>query len=347
MRTWLAVMLLGCADPATRTCADGILCPIGNVCEAGGECVVEERVAACAGASEGAACRWRVGDLASALISVWPNAADDVYAVGEAGTVLHFDGRDWSPVDAGVSEEMGAIWGWGPSDVFAGGDAVALRYDGDSWSAMEVPTPVDFQAIWGFAHDDVWMSGDGGLAFHWDGSAWEDRQTAATTDLATLWGSGPSDIYVGGDGGQVAHFDGEVWTVVDVGLTTDVEQIWGTGPGDVYVVGKIGALSHWDGAAWTPLDTGIALDFLGIGGTGPNDVFVVGEAGTIVHYDGTSFMSVASPTDARLEAVSFGRGGTVGYAVGATGTILRYQAEGWTVERGEAIGACDARGTCR
>lgn len=42
----------------------------------------------------------------SYLRGVWAAAPDDVWAVGDAGTILHFDGTDWSASPSGVSQHL-------------------------------------------------------------------------------------------------------------------------------------------------------------------------------------------------------------------------------------------------
>ncbi len=43
-------------------------------------------------------------------------------AVGANGTVVHFDGTQWTAQQSGVTEHLFRVWGTGPTDVFAVGD---------------------------------------------------------------------------------------------------------------------------------------------------------------------------------------------------------------------------------
>jgi len=40
------------------------------------------------------------------LSSVWGNAPSDVFAVGARGTILHYDGTDWSAMSIGTTEPL-------------------------------------------------------------------------------------------------------------------------------------------------------------------------------------------------------------------------------------------------
>jgi hypothetical protein len=38
------------------------------------------------------------------LLAVWGSASDDVFAVGEGGLILHYDGASWSAMASGVTD---------------------------------------------------------------------------------------------------------------------------------------------------------------------------------------------------------------------------------------------------
>ena len=63
------------------------------------------------------------------LNDVWGSSATDVYAVGEKGTLIHYDGKSWSAVNAGTTDQLVDIWGFGPEDIFVVGfNGTILRY---------------------------------------------------------------------------------------------------------------------------------------------------------------------------------------------------------------------------
>ncbi|MDX2090336.1 MAG: hypothetical protein SFX73_20935 [Kofleriaceae bacterium] len=71
------------------------------------------------------------------LLAVWGTAADDVFAVGELGTIIHWDGSRWRQHYSGVAENLVSISGNTHSDVFVTGTSFTrLHYDGISWSRM-------------------------------------------------------------------------------------------------------------------------------------------------------------------------------------------------------------------
>ncbi|MDM8539540.1 choice-of-anchor D domain-containing protein [Desulfococcaceae bacterium HSG9] len=66
------------------------------------------------------------------LNGVWGSSGSDVFAVGNSGTIVHYDGNAWSEMDSGTTwVEFDGVWGSSGSDVFAVGSFGNIRhYDG-------------------------------------------------------------------------------------------------------------------------------------------------------------------------------------------------------------------------
>jgi len=99
------------------------------------------------------------------LRAFWGSGASDLWAVGDFGTILHWDGSAWASVSSGTTN-----WLWG---------------------------------IWGSGASDVWAVGFSGIILHWDGSAWTSVPSGTTNPLYGVWGSGESDVWAVGGGGTI------------------------------------------------------------------------------------------------------------------------------------------------
>jgi hypothetical protein len=104
--------------------------------------------------------------VTSHLRGVWASSATDIFAVGFDGTILHYDGSAWKKMTVNTSTYFHAVWGSGPSDVWAVGnpifakDEAIFHYDGSSWTKS--PTPKDSMVlydVWGSGANDVWAVG--------------------------------------------------------------------------------------------------------------------------------------------------------------------------------------------
>jgi hypothetical protein len=98
-----------------------------------------------------------------------------------------------------------AIWGTGPTNLFAAGDAgVVLRHDGLRWYPMELPLSVEWRAIWGTGPSDVYLAGDRGAILHYDGAVWRQRSTPTNSLLVGMRpGTTPGSFQVVGTLGTV------------------------------------------------------------------------------------------------------------------------------------------------
>ena len=56
-----------------------------------------------------------------AFLAVWAGAPDDAWAVGDHGTIAHFDGTKWTLAESGTTEQLSAVHGSGPDNVWAEG----------------------------------------------------------------------------------------------------------------------------------------------------------------------------------------------------------------------------------
>ncbi len=73
--------------------------------------------------------------VTTTLRAVFGFSADDVWAVGDAATVIHWDGTRWTklttPFDsASLKPKLSSIWGSGPNDVWIGGTGTMLHFEG-------------------------------------------------------------------------------------------------------------------------------------------------------------------------------------------------------------------------
>ena len=92
---------------------------------------------------------------------------EHLWAVGEKGTIAHYDGASWTFAESGTTSALNAVFGLAPNDIWAvGEDGTALHFDGAEWAAVATGHDGTLRAVWGGASDDVWFGGDAGL-FHW------------------------------------------------------------------------------------------------------------------------------------------------------------------------------------
>jgi len=257
------------------------------------------------------------------LYGLWGSAATDVFAVGDAGAILHYDGSSWSPMTSATTWALNGVWGSSSSDVFAVGDAGAiLHYDGSSWSPMKSPTSESLNGVWASSSSEAFVVGNIGAILRYDGSAWSATATKLTTNMYSVFGNSASQVIAVGDFATIIHFGGAFWWAMTSGATGPLSGVWGDSSADVFAVGYAGMILHYENA-WAPMTSGTSVYLCGVWGSSASDVFAVGYFGTILHYDGSSWSPMTTGITGALSAV-WGSSSSDVFAVGDGGAILHY-----------------------
>jgi hypothetical protein len=181
------------------------------------------------------------------LRGVWGSAGNDVFAVGDSGTVLHWNGSAWSKMTTGTTAELHRVWGTSGSNVYASGvGGTLLRYDGSSWSAVTVPTTESLERIWGSSASDLYVGGANGTLLHYNGSSWSTITTPInpTYTIFSIWGTSASNVFIAGSGGQVYRWDGADWIHEDSGQNSQILGLWGASASDVFAAAHGGNITR-------------------------------------------------------------------------------------------------------
>lgn len=211
---------------------------------------------------------------------IYVAAPGDIWLVGENGGLVHGRAGSWVKApDGSPLPNLNAVTGFGPDNVFIVGDeGTILRWDGTTLTRPNAGTSANLVAVFGCAPNDVWAigtsedMGEPAIAVHFDGGAWHVQRMPLAFRPTAIAGSCP-DLVVSGisyfdprpdqrrDVGVVARLRGGQWATSgwDGRRMTD-EQLGGTawlgaaGTGGVAVIwGQNKALISRGGGAWTPL----------------------------------------------------------------------------------------------
>jgi len=248
------------------------------------------------------------------LLAVWAWSADEAIAVGERGTLLHFDGEAWTAADTPTTRTLRAVWGPSPNDVWAVGDSGnLLHFDGASWvltsgSAKDVELGLD----------------DGGLQ---PDASVDAGGIPTDVDLYGVHGLSASEIWVVGEAGTVAYYDGDVWEMQDSTVTRDILAVRAVDDEAVIAVGREVALEY-NGTTWESFHPGVAsAAWLSVHATQEEDVWLTGSDGASAHWDGTVWTSFELPGVARAVVAA---GDSKAWAFGDEGAAFRWDGEVWT-----------------
>jgi len=219
----------------------------------------------------------------------WAVGDDAPFMACGDGYVLHYNGRSWSDVRAGLAANVGLsgvaavstkkIWIIGSA-----GKCTALKpylaYSSGgvfrAWNLAWLGS-ADLNAISAASPKDIWVVGSvqirhtvRPLALNWNGRSWRRMPTPPASGGLTFNSvsvSGPGNVWLlahssGGSTSEAIHWNGKHWSATytfpssiylsDV-ATSSRTQAWLVG----YVVnGPSGTFSaHWNGAKWTTVAT--------------------------------------------------------------------------------------------
>lgn len=266
---------------------------------------------------------------------MWENSPVDIWAVGDGGLAVHFDGTSWQASNTFETGYLNAVWGSGPSDVWAVGTVgTIIHYDGQKWSHSTNGAMYDLNGVFGIDSKNVWTVGSTNTAtpgqgefYKWDGTSWKSITTGINGKLYGVWASSPTDIYACGVGGQILHFTGGGWTASSP-TSSDLRAIWGASANLLLVGGASGTVLRNTGSGWSPVTVsnyaatlsalaGDSTQVFGAGNHGANGNMIQGAA----PFDTFTVQNTTSSSD--LTSVVLGSNG-IGWVAGKSGFIAYF-----------------------
>jgi hypothetical protein len=181
------------------------------------------------------------------LSGVWGTSGTNVFAVGDGGRILNYNGSSWYAT-SGTTISPYDAWGSSGTDIFAVGWGV-IHYNGRSWSEMisELTQEQTLNGVWGSSGTDVFAAGFNGNILHYNGSSWSPMTSGTTNTLRDIWGTSGTDVFAVGDYGTILHYGGSTWTpMISSNMTRDnLTSIWGSSGRDVFAIGAYDTILHY------------------------------------------------------------------------------------------------------
>ena len=177
---------------------------------------------------------------------IWGFANGSYVTVGSEGR-FRFDGALPMNGSTGTSVTLYGVWGSSPTNIYAVGElGHIMHFNGANWTRVaNVPTVQTLNAIWGSAPDNIFVAGDFGTILHFDGAAWTVQATPTTAHLLGISGAGTNRAYAVGSRGAIIRYDGSQWNAEASGTTS---WLYGVASADnmVWAVGDAGLILKRD-----------------------------------------------------------------------------------------------------
>ena len=263
------------------------------------------------------------------LSSVAMVSETDGWAVGDLGTILHWDGNAWSKVESPTNFYLNSIAMLSSHDGWAvGSGGTILRWDGSAW--MEVlnrPTSYPLYSVTMLSATDGWAVGSTGHILHWDGSVWSLSQSPTSETLRAVSMVSSTNGWAVGSNGTILHWNGSAWSEVDSPTDQHLYSVHMVSATDGWAVGS-DTILRWDGSAWRIFDRPANTRLYSVNMVSATSGWAVGSR-TILHWDGSAWSEDNSSTNNWLYSVHM-LSNTDGWVVGNGGTILRWNNSAWS-----------------
>ena len=141
------------------------------------------------------------GGTTQNLLSVWGTSANDIWAVGAAGTVVRYSGTSFAPVTApATSKAITCVWGNLSSNVWMVAGPDVFVWNGNNYQKY-TPSGTDLYAVAGFG-SALYVVGSKGQLLSYSGGSFTPMETGTRNALYSIAVSA-STMYLAGDNGTV------------------------------------------------------------------------------------------------------------------------------------------------
>lgn len=141
--------------------------------------------------------------LGRSLYKVWGTSSDNLYVVGEYGTIWHRTAGGWAlesdpPIATGT---LFTVFGCSETEVYAVGGKDILQWDGMAWARLDVTIFNGVNGVSCGGPGEVAVVGNGGLKRRLVEGAWVDELAVEPYgDMHAVWADGAGAFWaVGGD----------------------------------------------------------------------------------------------------------------------------------------------------
>lgn len=261
------------------------------------------------------------------LYNVKARAANDVWAVGDSGLILHWDGSRWAQVSSGQTGEIRSI-ALGPNGTtfFGGYTQFLMKWDGQTIDkGAYVGKPASL--MWTADGNEIWYSEDffgeantGLYRLRGDTGNIDDFMMPMTK-IYEIWGINKDDVWISA-GDKLYRWNGSSLSERPIPANSEIYGLTGFSWDDIWGIGN--GLYHWDGMSWALANS--EIKGTAIGASSPNDMWIFGDK--LYRFNGKSWNGFEYPKN--NQSVSYaGNDFNNLWSVGNNGYISHWDGQKW------------------
>ena len=174
-----------------------------------------------------------IGSLINGAINkIWGTSSSNLYAVGNAGTIIHYSNGAWTKMESGTTIDLQDVWGSSDGSVVwacgyknynvTSAQSILLKYNGTSWATVwtrqgnATPPYGDIlTSLW--ANDSLFLVGTDGLFRQGIGETDSVEHLFSLTSFPySIKGSAGNNIAFVGDDAMIYHYNGSTWKLINI-----------------------------------------------------------------------------------------------------------------------------------
>ena len=301
------------------------------------------------------------------LHGIWGLSLDNIFAVGWMGSLLHYNGTQWTRLRGGVIDEhtkrfaaceentpLFAIDGNSQGHAWAvGDDGVILHFDGESWQREQSNTEINLRAVLCAPDNKVYSAGaEGTVLVRDEQGQWSNLDCPLSCgfhaalmmeDGSLLLAGGRYFVDKGGFRGELVLYKDGTFKALNFNQDMPRLRALKSYKDGVLIVGDQGHLYYLNNWRIDKLESNCRHDLMDIIVLSTGEALVVGDYGTVMTAADDFTLALAPPpqeaeaspwqvmpstSSKQLWDVTEGPDGSC-YACGEAGTVLRLERDTW------------------
>ena len=247
--------------------------------------------------------------------------AAHVWAVGDGGTILFFDGSSWTSQVSGTANLLYGVSTLDAAHVWAvGNGGTILFFDGSSWTSQSYGTNMVLLKVSALDENHVWAVGYDsslceGVILFFDGSSWTTQLSGVSYNPFSISALDENHVWAGGAWGNILFFDGSSWSQQETGVLKHLYDIFALDANHVWAVGyraanyghldNLNAILFYDGTSWSEQlgQVGVVSDKVTcISALDENHVWAGGE-GNVYFFNGTNWSTATAGVNSYINGI--------------------------------------------
>ncbi len=149
---------------------------------------------------------------------IWGTSSNDLYVVGDNGSIAHYQNGHWSRIESGTEANIGDIWGipdgsGGYNKYLAADNSMLILDAGNNLQTVNADPGHSIASLWGKTTRLVYTAGGYGVSlyknFNWDKPGGSDINT-----IYNIKGNAFNDVFGLSSTLSILHFNGFSWRYI-------------------------------------------------------------------------------------------------------------------------------------